>query len=460
MNFIKIKQKSAERFFLGASYPLLVAVITVAGYISGLEFYLNILSMLILYYGILATSSVLPLAPVITMYAFSISPRNSPEPHFASDYYHSPARIFIMALTLVIAIILALFVTAERGGFQSARPLPLARSVILLPLALLLGGSLSGEWEIENAIYALIIVALYFGIFYLFFFGFLGEEREKVVSYLIHTATAMALVLIIQTAHLYLTSDSLIVGGKIVKDEVLYGWGMWTMAGQFLAITIPPCFLGVMKMKRWWIYFIIATLALLSIVFTLSRNALLVGGAVYFISLLLSCFYSKHKKVLGISSLLLFLTLLLSLIIFSKEILTALSDYIERGFSNNGRFALWEHGIKKFLDSPLFGKGIFGLQREIDGGTPEGFTLYPRMMHNTVIQILGSLGIFGLFAYSVYRTESLVPFFKNPSVEKTLLLLTLLVLIIASLIDNFIFLPKHLIFYSITLAAAFRVAKK
>ncbi len=456
------KSEGYEDFFLSYKYPLTVAVITLFGYVSGLEFHLNFISIIILCFGILLTRSALPILPVAAMYLFSISPRNSPESHFASDYYHSPARIFIIAALLIAAVIVSLYVIYKNGGFRDIKikALPMARAAALFSSALLLGGAFSHSWEIENTLYALMLIFLYFGIFYFFFLVFLGEVRERVISYLIYTAAAMALVLIMQTVHLYITSDGIIKGGEIVKDEVLFGWGMWTMAGQFLAVTIPLCFLGVIREKRWLVYFIIASLALLSVVFTLSRNALLVGLAVYLACALICCFFGKHRRGFRISALCIFSALLLIFLIFNREILTALADYLERGFSDNGRFALWAHGIREFLDAPIFGKGFFGLQRELDTGTPEGFTFYPRMMHNTVVQLLGSSGIFGLFAYAVYRAESLMPFLRRPSVKKTMLLLTLLVVIVGSLIDNFLFLPKHLIFYSITLAAGFRIAKE
>lgn len=454
--------EKCQNFFLSYKYPLTVAMITVIGYVSGLEFYLNFINMLLLAVGIILTHSALPIVPVISMYIFTISPKNSPESRFGSNFYNNAWVIGVMAVLFLACIVLAVFVMVKNGTFESfsLSELPLFWGAILLSAAFLLGGAFSGVWEMENLLYGAMLIVVYFGIFYFFHFGFKNENKDTVVRYLIYTAAAMAVVLILETAHLYITNENIIKNGEIVKEQVLFGWGMWTMAGQFLAVTIPLCFLGVMRERRWWIYFIVASLALLSVVFTLSRNALLVGGAVYLACATLCCFLGEHKTGFKVAVLCVFSTLLLLFITFHQKILTALSDYIERGFSNNGRFALWEHGIKEFLDAPLFGKGFFGLQRELADGTPEGFTFYPRMMHNTAIQLLGACGIFGLFAYAIYRAETLVPFLRHPSVTKTMLLLTLLVVTVGSLIDNFLFLPKHMLFYPIVLAAGFRVAKE
>lgn len=449
-------------YFLSYKYPLTVAAITLAGYILGIEFYLNFINMLLLAVGIIMTRSALPIVPVLTMYLFSISPKNSPESHFGSDFYNDAWVICTVAVLFLACVTLSIFVIWKNGALSSfsLSELPIFGGALLLSSAFLLGGAFSGEWEIENLLYASMLIAVYFVVFYFFHFGFKAENKDTVLKYLVYTGAAMALVLTVETLHLYITSEDIIKNGEIVKEEVLFGWGMWTMAGQFLAVTIPLCFLGVMRERRWWIYFTLASLALISVIFTLSRNALLIGGAVYLASAILCCFFGKHKWAFRIAALCAFLTLCLIFIIFRREILTALSDYIERGFSNNGRFALWKHGIVEFFDSPLFGKGFFGLQRELADGTPEGFSFYPRMMHNTVIQLLGSCGIFGFFAYTVYRISTLLPFFKKPNIEKTMLLFTLAVVILGSLIDNFLFLPKHMLLYPIVLAAAFKIAKE
>ena len=461
MNIFR-KSDVACNFFLSHKYPLTVAFITVLGYSFGLEFYLNLLNMLLLAFGILKTRSALPLLPVVSLYLFSISPKNSPESHFGSDFYNNAAVVSVIAVMFLACIILSLLVMRDGGVFSSLSlsDFPLLKSSLWLSGAFLFGGLLSGEWEAENLLYGGLLIAAYFGIFYFFHLAFKNENGHTVIRYLIYTAAAMAVVLILESLHLYLTNENIIKNGEIVKEQVLYGWGMWTMAGQFLAVTIPLCFLGVMKQKHWWIYFTVASLALLCIVFTLSRNALLVGGAIYILCVAFCLFFARQKRAFRIAVLCVFSIALLIFFIFSEEILTALSDYIERGFSNNGRFKLWEHGIKAFLEEPLLGKGFFGLQRDAQGGTPEGFTFYPRMMHNTQIQLLGASGIFGFLAYTVYRIGTLLPFFKKPSIEKTMLLFTLAVVILGSLIDNFLFLPKHLIFYSITLCALFKIAKE
>ena len=63
----------------------------------------------------------------------------------------------------------------------------------------------------------------------------------------------------------------------------------------------------------------------------------------------------------------------------------------------------------------------------------------PSMAHNTVFELLGSTGIFGLSAYVTYIFESVRICFKKPSLYKTMLGLTVFAIVLESLLDVFVF---------------------
>ena len=102
----------------------------------------------------------------------------------------------------------------------------------------------------------------------------------------------------------------------------------------------------------------------------------MIGGAVYICSFLIACRHGKNRKAMHRALAVISAVVLVLFVLLQREIIAALSDYLERGFSDNGRFELWRHGMLAFLENPLLGKGIFGLQRELDSGTAEGFTFY------------------------------------------------------------------------------------
>ena len=122
---------------------------------------------------------------------------------------------------------------------------------------------------------------------------------------------------------------------------------------------------------------------------------------------------------------------------------------MSRGFSDNGRFELWAQGIEGFLFAPIFGQGFFT-------SVSDSADFLPTMVHQTFIQILSAMGIFGLLAYLYYRVSSVLPLFKRPSIEGTMLALSVGVLLGESLLDNFIFYFIPIILYSLLMAVIHR----
>ena len=143
----------------------------------------------------------------------------------------------------------------------------------------------------------------------------------------------------------------------------------------------------------------------------------------------------------------------LGVALFFDSLRELLRDYFDRGFSDNGRLALWKYGAESFFDAPLFGKGFFGLRTD----TFQAIELIPQMLHNTPVQIAASMGVFGLLAYGAYRVESLRHILRRPTVEKCMVGLSMLALLLSSLFDNFIFYIQPMFYYSVEFALVCRL---
>ena len=89
----------------------------------------------------------------------------------------------------------------------------------------------------------------------------------------------------------------------------------------------------------------------------------------------------------------------------------------------------------------------------------ESATFVPTMSHNTLFQLLSSMGAVGTLAYGYYRAMTLAPFIKKFSFDKAMLALPILLTLGASLLDNFIFYFYTAFLYIILLAIAFRMKK-
>ena len=302
-------------------------------------------------------------------------------------------------------------------------------------------------------VYGIIEAVCYFFIFIFFYTGFKKENTSELVKYFTYISALIAVLLILQVANLYVSTEGLISGGAVIKEKILFGWGIWNTAGACLTVLIPMCFLGVMNNKYPVLYFAVATLTLGAAVLTLSRNAILFGTFFYFVSLLICIFKGRNKKLLLIAAVCFVALGAVFAVLAWDKLVALLSDVINRGFSDNGRFELWSAGIQNFLKAPIFGSGFFALAN--DEFITTNFT--PELAHQTFIELLGAAGVVGLLCYAIYRAFTLVPFLKRPSFVKTMLLLSVLVLLAESLIDNFIFHFHHTFHYSITLAIAFRL---
>ena len=126
-------------------------------------------------------------------------------------------------------------------------------------------------------------------------------------------------------------------------------------------------------------------------VFTRSYAAL-ISGAV----LLVFCFvyllkYRKTKRTFTLALLSLFCLAAVLVLLYLVRSAGGLLPLLER--EENGRLGLLRDAWEKFLSSPVFGVGI-GAPGESD---TTFMTVY--WTHNFIFQILGSMGIFGLFAY-------------------------------------------------------------
>ena len=89
--FEKINNALAA-FFEGKLYPIVVALIVTVGHISGLEFYFNILHVLLVTVALCVCRSARFLLIVVPTFTFQVTLANSPAVPTFSDYYFTEWR--------------------------------------------------------------------------------------------------------------------------------------------------------------------------------------------------------------------------------------------------------------------------------------------------------------------------------------------------------------------------------
>ena len=437
-------------------YPAIISALVLFGNLTALDYYVNFLIIGLLVFSVIVSDSVRPVIIVLCTFIYQISIPHAPSFPTYSDFLFSGWRKPVSIAIIAIVFISFVFFFAKKKIYLKVNP---KETPFLLPLlafsaALLLNGAFSPDWTYKNLVFASLNVIAYLFFFLLFYHGFSDKERgEELSRYFSYISLLMAMIIIVEMLHLFLTCENLFVDGSIDKEKVALGWGIWNLIGTSLAVLIPTLFLGVMNNKYPWLYFAAATLTYIFAILTMSRNALVFATFAYGASVIISCFVGKHKKAFRIITLIGIAAVLLVFAVLFSKIKLILGDYFERGFSDNGRYELWRLAVDTFKKSFLFGNGFYGFFTD----AVFEFGAVPRMAHNTILEILSAMGIFGILSYALYRASTVTVFLRRPTVTKTMLGISILVFLFGSLLDNFVFNLHPTFYYTVALSIVCRI---
>ena len=443
-------KERVSAFYCGNVYPIFIALLVVLGATTGIEVITMLIHAVVLYGAFLFSDSIKPILVSLLTFIYQISVKNAPHHPTGSDYYATSWRIYVLFLTGIL-IFVGLLIFAYRNKIFSLEKLkrtPLLVPTLIFSLGLLLNGVFSGEWIFSNLVFGFSNVAVYLIAYVYVYNGFSEKDSaESIGSYFSYLSLLASFIISTELIHRMITNENTFTDGSINKVEMSLGWGIWNLIAVSLAILIPLLFYGVYKNRYPWLYFGAATLAYVMSVLTMSRNALIFASLAYAACIIISCFVGSYKKQFRIVALLGIVLVLAFAVVFFDKIYVLLADYFERGLSDNGRFLLWQGAFESFVENPIFGSGFYGLN--IDSIQ---FSFLPKMAHQTVLQLLGATGIFGLLSYLYYRVKTAISVFRKPSLLKTMMALSILVLLLESLLDNFIFNFYPVFYYVVALA--------
>ena len=460
--FLSAHRGALCSFFEGRLYPFLVALAVLIGHVSALELFFGAAILLAASCALVLCDTAKPFIPTLLTFVYIVPLKHTPgTPNGVdggSDYYSKLFVLIPIGICFVLLISsLVYFAVKNIAPRFNARSAPMLLPTSILSAAFLLGGAFSSGWSVASLLFALGEVAVFFLLFYLFYYGLSKESTSELLDHITYMALLVAMVLVGEFAFLFATNDALISEtGSIVKTQVLFGWGAWNPMGFSLAVIIPLLVRGAATCKYRYVYLAAAVIVWACAILTMSRNALIFATLALGISIITAAIFApkdKRRLFLYVIALGAAAALLGSALFFDK-ITALLADFLNRGFDNNGRFELWKNAWENFKRSPVFGRGFF------DWGEMSSFdtaSFIPVMAHNTLFQLLSCFGIFGTLAYGYYRVSSAAPFLKKFSFDKAMLLAPILITLGASLLDNFIFYIYTAFLYVVVLAIAFRL---
>ena len=445
-------------FFMGNVYPIAVCALVFLGNVTALDYYFNFLVTAAAIFALFLTDSVKPIIITVCTYIYQISIPHAPSYPTYSDFFFSGWRAPATVI-LIVCVGAAFSVFFFKRGIH--RKLTPKRTPLLIPLsafsiALIVNGVFSSDWTLENLIFAILNIIVYFFWFLILYHGLDEKENvEKLAGYFSYVSLLISFVIVLELACLYIWGN-VIVDGEITKVSVALGWGIWNLVGGALVSYIPILFYATRYPRLKWISAPLCALAYLSCILTLSRNALLVGTLV----LLLCVFIHmrtlvKRRGLVALAIAISFLFLSVAIALAWDKISTLFLDYFNRLLSDNGRFSLWREAISDFSCAPIFGVGFYGY-------TPDTatFGVLPKMAHNFVLEFLCASGIFAPITFGFWIFESARAIFKVGDSGRLILSLTPLSVLVGSLFDNFVFYIYPMFIYNVILAIITKNAKK
>ena len=454
-NVTKEKTVSALRsFFMGKWYPIWVAFSVLIGRFTCTELYFAMIDFVLVSIALLICDSIRPLLPNLITFLYRIPVDHGPGTPYYSDYYFTePVARLIPFLMLGFLVVLGYFLIKHKAfaGFNPLRNI-LFMPTLALATAFLTAGILSGNRQPKDTGFTILEFIFFFVVLFVLYFGLRMEKIEELTDYFIYIATVCSVVLIVEVLGIFVNLDQIIVDGSVEKGNIRFGWGIANTCASCLSVLIPISVLGAMRASRRYIAFIylgIASINLLAIFLTLARTSLLFGAAAYIVCLIISCFAGKQRWASRIVALVIVVGVLAVFICFSDQIAHIFARYVEKGFSDSGRFNFWRYFYSEFEKAPVFGNGFYHFRYGI-----QHTDFAPSLAHNTLIELLAATGLVGFCAYLVYRVFTLIPFFKKFTITKLMLLGSCLVLISESFIDNFIFWFNPTFVYNICIVLA------
>lgn len=443
-----------NQFFYSGYFIALIALLTLFSAVFGMELLVYTVFAVFVVYICIFCRDILPIVPMALMAYFSPSVLNNPGVNPDSIFYPEQSLGYIVALLCVILLALAyalFFRTGVKRFFLTKRSLLVG--FLILGVAFLLGGVGQEEYVIENLRYGLMLFASVFFLYYIFTAMLDWDKVPK--QYLAWAGTCGGLVVAIELLSVYFTNNVISSNGTIIRDYIYLGWGIHNNIGCALIMFMPFAFYLATVRKYGFVYNIIGNFLYLAVIFSTSRNAMLMGAIVYVFCAVVVLVSKKNRM----QNLAVYIAALLVLVFFVFVFWDIIEDLfktiLELGISDNGR----EHGYKRawewFQSSVFIGKGFYVCDT-YEFSKVEAMTFIPPRWHNTVLQLLASCGVIGLEAYLFHRVQTLVLFFKKMTISKAFIGISVLALLLSSLLDCHFFNLGPGLLYSAFLAFAER----
>jgi len=189
------------------------------------------------------------------------------------------------------------------------------------------------------------------------------------------------------------------------------------IAAFFWELTLPIAVILFLKTKRK-LFLLASILIFFALIFTFSRGAYIALSVGLFVFLL--HFFLKNPLALASKKTLFALLITVSIVFvgiktFGEPLLNRLkSSFDMHEGSNEGRFAMWQEGIRVFSEHPASGVGLGNFPLEVK---PSAEYREPIYAHNTYLDIAAETGIFSVLFWIAWLTGLAVTFLHRSKTD-------------------------------------------
>lgn len=361
----------------------------------------------------------------------------------------------------------------KRENFLTAKSLV---PLIALSVALVLSGFVAAKKYHygESLLFSLVGVASYLGLYAVF--SGVTDSFEGILDFAMTLFSGIALIISLEVLYVYVLNllppfeflpdnwkncmRSGYFFGSIMKWKpyIVTGCGVSNQSGAMLAFLLPAVFYKICKTERYVWYELLAFLTAASIVLTLSRTAMLVGGPLFIV---LSVFVGikLKKKTTYFAVYGAFITVaLVALAIVVLKYDVNIIDYIRpsTGPKLNGRNRYWKMAVEYFKESPVFGVGFAYpcYDPRFISFVGESTSIFRALYHSFFFQLLGSSGLVGIAAAAYALVDMTIRFIREKFEGKFFVFCFIIAFLVASLFDIIYFVPYEVCFVVFVIVVA------
>lgn len=424
------KVRKYTDFFYSPIFIYVMAIIMVPLYVLGIDeisfcFLLTVGGVTLIF-----CPDILPSLVPAVMGALTKSINNRQLQKFTAASY---AVIAVFGVLAAACFVFHLIVNFKADGLRAGK---LWLGYLLLAAGLFTNGFFYSDYVYLNLVSGLSHIAVFVGI-YVVVRALMRPTRDS-LRYFSYICMVCGLMASIHLCLAYFMNKPFIDSGFSDKALLHVGWGMSNSVGTMLFRCMPLCFyLMCTESKHNWYYFLAAVLMVIATVFTYARSSLIITVPVFGICYILVLIFGKNRRqslvcggvclVLGIAG----------VVVLWDKLSTLLKFFIENGFSDRGRFGLWDEAVGLWRKYPVFG---VGLRR---GYKTRFMTYY--YFHNTVMQFLAAGGTVGVATYLFHRMQTVALFTQRPTLDRTFLLLLLAGIWVMSLLGcQYMYYSAHI----------------